>query len=174
MISPGIKTGIPGGYGQMSSAQMRSTALSAATVSAWEKKASRGERGGSGRGGVGRGGVGERGGWEKSCFLLLASSLNINPLNPLHNPLPNLLLSAKIVKALTKLSISVSVFPKLIINVKCCGIGNSAVTARSECRISSAANPVIPKSDTFTVSLVLSNAAKPGVFNGSKTDKPGI
>ena len=96
----------------MSSALRRSTALSAATVSDGKKKASRGESESGGEWGMERGGEGGSGGLGEEANL--RSSLFV--------------FRSKIVKALTRLSISVSVFPKLIINVKCCGIGNSAVT----------------------------------------------
>src|SRR4028118_319398 len=100
----------------MSSAHRRSTALSAANVSAGKKKASRGERRGGewerGRGGEGE--IGRLGDWAN-----LPSSLFLIPSSLFLIPSSLFLLPSKIVKALTRLSISVSVLPKLIINVRC-------------------------------------------------------
>src|SRR4028119_280188 len=107
----------------MSSAHRRSTALSAANVSAGKKKASRGERrGGEGESGrVGEGEIGRLGDWANlpSSFFLLPSFFFLLPSSFFLLPSSFFLLPSKIVKALTRLSISVSVFPKLIINVRC-------------------------------------------------------
>jgi len=55
------------------------------------------------------------------------------------------------------------VLPIVIIKVRCCSEGNSAVTANFSSKTSSAANPVKPKLATVTVNRVLSQATKPGV-----------
>src|SRR6476469_51676 len=121
----------------MSSALRRSTALSAGTVSAGKKNASRGER----RGGEGE--SGRVGDWANlpsdiglllSDFFFLPSSFFLTSVTSVTESVAELpsaffLLPSKRAQALTKLSISDSVFPKLIINVKCWGMGSSAVTA---------------------------------------------